>query len=66
MIFFVGSEDLNLFTFRCQQLLPILYNQYLLTTFFFVDLPRIAEAHPKMNFVNVFKLFILLIFSFKL
>ncbi len=43
----VGSEDLNLITFQCQRTLHIVISTYSPGFIVFVDLPRIAEAHPK-------------------
>ena len=44
---FVGSEDLNLITFQCQRTLRIVIFTDSPGFIVFVDLPRVAEAHPK-------------------
>ena len=43
----VGSEDLNLITFQCQRTLRIVIFTDSPGFIVFVDLPRVAEAHPK-------------------
>ena len=43
----VGSEDSNLITFQCQRTLLIIIFTISPDFIALVDLPRIAEAHPK-------------------
>lgn len=43
----VGSEDLNLITFQCQRTLRIVIFTDSPGFIVFVDLPKVAEAHPK-------------------
>ena len=62
----VGSEDLNLITFQCQRTLRIVAFTDSPGFIVFVDLPRIAEAHPKKMQLTVSILIMFWILSQKL